>query len=84
MHRFRLVTLASCVAMAIVSCAPQTTMLNSWTDPNYQAGSIKKKFNDPAFAAKVDRATIRIGCEHLGVSLDDHIANLIRFFASMD
>ena len=42
MHRFRLVTLASCVAMAIVSCAPQTTMLNSWTDPNYQAGSIKK------------------------------------------
>lgn len=48
-----------------------------------KASSIKKKLNDAAFAAKVDRATIRLGCEHLGVSLDDHIANLILFFGAL-
>ena len=46
-------------------------------------GSIKKKFKDPGFAAKIDRATIQLGCEHLGVPLDDHIANLIRFLAPL-
>jgi putative nucleotidyltransferase with HDIG domain len=46
-----------------------------------KASSIKKKVNEPAFAAKVDRTTIYTGCEHLGVSVDDHIANLIKFFA---
>lgn len=34
-------------------------------------------------AAKVDRATIQMGCEQLGVALDDHIANLVRFFAPL-
>jgi predicted hydrolase (HD superfamily) len=46
-----------------------------------KASSIKKKIKEPAFAAKVDRRTIYLGCEHLGVSLDDHVANLIKFFA---
>lgn len=45
--------------------------------------SIKKKIKEPAFAAKVDRNTIYVGCEHLGVSLDDHVANLIRFFSPL-
>lgn len=49
-----------------------------------KASSIKKKIKEPAFAAKVDRATIHTGCEHLGVSLDDHVANLIRFLAACD
>jgi predicted hydrolase (HD superfamily) len=49
-----------------------------------KASSIKKKIKDPAFAAKVDRATIVTGCEHLGVSVDDHVANLITFFAKLD
>lgn len=48
-----------------------------------KASSIKKKVKEPAFAAKVDRNTIYVGCEHLGVSLDDHIANLIRFFGTL-
>jgi len=48
-----------------------------------KASSIKKKLREPAFAAKVDRRTIFLGCEHLGVSIDDHIANLIRFFAPL-
>jgi putative nucleotidyltransferase with HDIG domain len=48
-----------------------------------KAASIKKKFKDHGFAAKVDRATIQLGCDHLGVPIDDHIANLIRFFAPL-
>lgn len=49
-----------------------------------KASSIKKKIKDTAFAAKVDRATIYTGCEHLGVSVDDHVANLIKFLATFD
>ena len=49
-----------------------------------KASSIKKKIKDPGFAAKVDRSTIYTGCEHLGVSVDDHVANLIRFFAPLN
>lgn len=49
-----------------------------------KASSIRKKIKEPAFAAKVDRTTIYTGCEHLGVSLDEHVANLIRFFARLD
>ena len=45
-------------------------------------GSIKKKLKDTAFAAKVDRSTITTGCEYLGVSVDDHIANVIKFLAA--
>ncbi|ACB76405.1 HD domain-containing protein [Opitutus terrae] len=49
-----------------------------------KASSIKKKIKEPAFAAKVDRSTIHNGCQHLGVNLDDHVANLIRFFAVLN
>lgn len=49
-----------------------------------KASSIKKKIKEPAFAAKVDRATIQLGCQHLGVTLDDHVANLITFFAPLE
>jgi predicted hydrolase (HD superfamily) len=45
--------------------------------------SIRKKIKEPAFAAKVDRNTIYLGCEHLGVTVDDHVGNLIRFFAPL-
>ena len=46
-------------------------------------GSIKKKFKEPSFAAKIDRSTIQMGCDKLGVDLDTHIANLVRFLASV-
>jgi predicted hydrolase (HD superfamily) len=49
-----------------------------------KAGSIKKKFKEPAFAAKIDRGTIQLGCDSLGLPLDEHIANLIRFFAGLE
>jgi len=49
-----------------------------------KASSIKKKVKEPAFAAKVDRTTIVRGCEHLGVPIDDHIANVIKFLAAFE
>lgn len=49
-----------------------------------KASSIKKKIKEPAFAAKVDRRTIFLGCEHLGVSIDEHVDHLIRFFAVLE
>lgn len=49
-----------------------------------KSSSIKKKVKEVAFAAKVDRRTIYVGCEHLGVSLDDHVANLIKFFGPLN
>jgi predicted hydrolase (HD superfamily) len=45
--------------------------------------SIKKKFKDPAFAAKVDRSTIQLGCDRLEVPVDSHIQNLVTFLAAM-
>ena len=48
-----------------------------------KASSIRKKIKEPAFAAKVDRRTIALGCERLGVPLDEHVENLIRFFAPL-
>lgn len=43
--------------------------------------SIRKKFKEPSFAAKVDRSVIELGCKHLGIPLDDHIANMVKFLA---
>jgi len=48
-----------------------------------KAKSIKKKVKDKGFAAKVDRATIYTGCEHLGIELDEHVNNVIRFLAPL-
>lgn len=39
--------------------------------------SVKKKFKDPAFAAKVDRDLIRGGCEKMGMELDAVIGHVI-------
>lgn len=46
-----------------------------------KVSSIKKRLAEKAFAAKIDRETVYRGCEALGVSLDEHIANLIKFFS---
>jgi predicted hydrolase (HD superfamily) len=48
-----------------------------------KSSSIKKKFKEPNFAAKIDRTVIQLGCDHLGIPLDEHIANLVRFLAPL-
>jgi putative nucleotidyltransferase with HDIG domain len=39
--------------------------------------SVKKKLKDPAFAAGVDRESVRHGAELIGIEFDQHIANVI-------
>ena len=46
--------------------------------------SIKKRLKEKSFAAKIDRKTIYLGCEHLGVELGDHVQNLITFFEGFE
>ncbi|MES2215783.1 MAG: HD domain-containing protein [Patescibacteria group bacterium] len=48
-----------------------------------KASSIKKRFNEKSFAAKIDRTTITQGCEVLGVDLDTHITNMIGFLGKI-
>lgn len=49
-----------------------------------KSSSIRKKLKEASFAAKVDRKTIYLGCEHLGVTTEAHVDNLIRFFAALE
>jgi predicted hydrolase (HD superfamily) len=46
--------------------------------------SILKKFKEPAFAAKIDRRTIELGAQHLGIPLDVHIANVGTFLGPLN
>ncbi len=49
-----------------------------------KVSSIVKRFKEKAFAAKIDRGIIMRGVEALGITLEDHIANLIKFFSKLD
>ncbi|MEX0933575.1 MAG: HD domain-containing protein [Candidatus Paceibacterota bacterium] len=49
-----------------------------------KVSSIKKRLKEKAFAAKIDRDTIYLGVEKLGLDLDTHIEHLIHFFSSLD
>ncbi len=48
-----------------------------------KASSIKKRFNEKSFAAKIERGTIMRGCDALGVTLEKHIENLISFLGGI-
>lgn len=57
--------------------------LNPVSYGQMKAASILKKVREPAFAAKIDRSTIQLGCDHLGVPLETHVANLVGFLAEL-
>ena len=48
-----------------------------------KVSSIKRRLAEKSFAAKIERETIHRGADALGVPLDDHIANLVKFFATL-
>lgn len=47
-----------------------------------EAKSVRKKFKDKAFAAKIDRNDISYGVEKFGVDFDDHINFLLRTYSA--
>ncbi len=55
--------------------------LNPISYGEMKLSSIKKRLAEKSFAAKIERETIYRGCEALGVSIDDHITNLIKFWS---
>jgi predicted hydrolase (HD superfamily) len=77
------------LAAALVACDEISGIFYAYRKMNpvrygeMKPGSIRKKFKEPSFAAKIDRATIQLGCDKLGVPLDEHIANLVRFLAPL-
>ena len=58
--------------------------LNPIPYKDMKASSIMKRLKEKTFAAKVDRDTISRGCESLGVEINNHIENLIKFFSKLD
>ena len=48
-----------------------------------KASSIKKKCNEPKFAPGISREHINRAIEGFGVTLDEHIQNLIEFLATL-
>lgn len=77
------------LAAALVACDELTGLFYAYRKMNpvrygdMKAASIRKKYKDPGFAAKIDRGIIQLGCDKLGIPLDEHIANLIRFLAPL-
>src|SRR3989344_5953879 len=57
--------------------------LNPISYGEMKVSSIKKRLAEKTFAANIERETIYRGCELLDVSIDEHIANLIKFFSTL-
>lgn len=73
------------LAGALMACDEMCGLLYAYQKLNpvpyheMKVSSVKKRFSEPKFAAKIERGTILRGCEALGVDLDTHIANITRF-----
>ena len=71
-------TLFACDEMAgFVTAAALVRPSKSILD--LEARSVKKRMKDKAFARAVSRDDLRRGAEEVGVPLEDHITNVIRF-----
>lgn len=78
------------LAAALIACDEISGIFYAYQKINpvpygeMKVSSIKKRLKSKAFAAKIDRETIYMGCEKLGVELSDHITNLIQFYGKLD
>ncbi len=78
------------LAAALIACDEMCGIFYAYKQINpipyrdMKASSIKKRYGESRFAAKIDRKVIDRGCEALGVPLDEHIANMIVFLAKLD
>jgi predicted hydrolase (HD superfamily) len=71
-------TLFACDEMAgFVTAAALVRPSKSILD--LEAASVIKRMKDKAFARAVSREDLRTGAEELGLSLDEHAANVVRF-----
>lgn len=71
-------TLFACDEMAgFITAAALVRPTKSVLD--LEARSVKKRMKDKAFARAVSRDDLRLGAEEIGVSIDEHITNVILF-----
>jgi len=49
-----------------------------------KVSSIKKRLKEAKFAPGIDRSHIYQACDDLGITIDDHIANLIAAFTTLE
>lgn len=74
------------LAAALIACDEMSGLLYAYSlmrptgFEGMEAKSVKKKFKDKSFAAKVDRNDISYGMEKLGVDFGEHVALLIETF----
>ena len=74
------------LAAALVACDEISGIFYAYQKINpipygeMKVKSIKKRMKSKAFAAKIDREIIQMGCDKFGIEMGDHIANLIQFF----
>lgn len=77
------------LASALIACDEISGIFYAYQKINpvpfgeMKVSSIKKRLKSKAFAAKIDRETIYMGCEKLGVELGEHIGNLVQFYAKL-
>jgi predicted hydrolase (HD superfamily) len=78
---------ASRLAAAIIACDEVCGIFYAYSKVNplpygeMKVSSIMKCIRKEGFAPKISRADIQYGCEKLGVTLEQHVTNLISFFA---
>ena len=78
------------LAAALIACDEISGIFFAYRKVNpvpygeIKAKSIKKRLKEKAFAAKIDRETIYMGCKELGVEVHDHVVNLISYFSKLD
>lgn len=71
------------LAAALMACDEMCGIIYAYQKINpipygqMKVSSLMKRFNEPRFAGKIDRATILRGCAALGVDLETHEKNLI-------
>ena len=77
------------LAAALIACDEISGIFYAYKKLNpipygeMKVSSINKRLKEKSFAGKIDRETIYYGCEKLGVELDSHTGNLIKFFSSL-
>jgi len=58
--------------------------LNPIPFSDIKVSSIKKRFNEPKFAPGINREHIQKAVEGLGITLDEHITNILSFLAGLE
>jgi len=78
------------LAAALIACDEMCGLLYAYSlmRPTsfigMEAKSVKKKFKDKAFAAKIDRDDINYGIEKLGVEFEEHVKLLLLVFQASE